>query len=98
MCPISGLMFTRGQISRVGGGPRFCRERISEIRSLDCVCAKTAGCAVIAANTAWDVGSVNELLCTRTKAAGQYGHFSDGNLKAWPLLNNCLRSAMLIAQ
>ena len=68
---ISGLVYARDQIRRVEGGPRFCRERVSETQSLDCVCAKTAGCAVKAAKTAWDVGSVNELACARVSAAGQ---------------------------
>ena len=56
---------------RVEGGPRFCRERDSEMRNLDCVCAKTAGCEASAEYTACEVGRVNEAACARIIAAGQ---------------------------
>lgn len=53
------------------GGPRFWRERLREIRSLDSVCAGDAGCATSSAKTACAVGATNASLCAVAMAAGQ---------------------------
>jgi hypothetical protein len=66
----------------MAGGPRFCRDRLREMRSLDSVCAITASCVRSSSKLAVRVGDPTLSWCTVAGSVGANGQCSMGALNA----------------